>query len=45
MADAVPYRLDADTMLDPERANKRRLTNAAVAETRKKVARWICELE
>lgn len=45
MAAAVPYRLDADTMLDPERANRRRLTNAAVAETRKKVAKWICELE
>ena len=41
----VPYRLDADTVLDPEKAMKRRFTNDDAIEARKKVARWICELE
>ncbi|MBQ6330733.1 MAG: hypothetical protein IJI35_17070 [Kiritimatiellae bacterium] len=42
---AVPYRLDADRMLDPEKAAKARFTNADAAEARRKVARWICELD
>ena len=41
----VPYRLDADTVLDPEKAMKRRFTNDDAIEARKKVARWICELD
>ena len=41
----VPYRLDADTVLDPEKAMKKRFTNDDAIEARKKVARWICELE
>lgn len=40
----VPYCLDADLMLDPERASKRRITNAEAVAARNRVARWICEL-
>ncbi len=41
----VPYRLDADRMLDPEKAAKGRFTNDDATEARKRIARWICELE
>lgn len=42
---SVPYRLDADTALDPERVAKKPFNNAAAAEARRKIARWICELD
>ena len=42
---AVPYRLDADTVLDPEKASKIKFTNADAAAARAKVAGWICELD
>ena len=45
MLAAVPFRLDADTVLDPEKAAKRRVMNSEMVEARKKVARWICEME
>ena len=41
----VPYRLDADRVLDPEKAAKGRFSNDDAIDARKKVARWICELE
>ena len=41
----VPCRLDADTVLDPEKAMKRRFTNDDAIEARSRIARWICELE
>ena len=45
MKQVVPYGLDADLMLDPEKAMKRPFTNEDAVAVRKKVARWICELD
>ena len=36
---------DADLVLDPEKAMKRPFTNEDAVAVRKKVARWICELD
>lgn len=44
MKSAVPYGLDADLVIDPEKAMKRAFTNADAVQARKKIARWICEL-
>lgn len=45
MTDVIPYRLDADTVVDFEREMKRPFTNADATAIRKEVARWICELD
>lgn len=45
MKDVVPYRLDADTVVDYEKEMKRPFTNADAVAARKAVARWICELD
>lgn len=45
MKQVVPYGLDADLVLDPEKAMKRRFTNEDAVSVRKKIARWICELD
>ena len=45
MKQVVPYGLDADLVLDPEKAMKRPFTNEDAVAVRKKVARWICELD
>ena len=44
MKAVVPYGLDADLVLDPEKAMKRSFSNADAVQARKKIARWICEL-
>lgn len=45
MAGVVPYRLNADFVPDPEKEMKRRFTNADATAVRRKIARWICELQ
>lgn len=45
MWDVIPYRLDADLLLDPEKAAAKRITNAEAEAARAKVAKWICELD
>ena len=45
MWNVVPYRLDADLSLDPEKLAKRAFSNTDAVEARKKVAQWICELD
>lgn len=41
----VPYQLDTDLFLDPEKASKRRFTNADAAAMRERIAAWIMELK
>jgi len=44
MQTIVPYGLDADLCLDPEKAMKQRFTNADAVRLRTKIAAWIVEL-
>lgn len=45
MKEVVPYRLDADTVVDYEKEMKKPFTNADAEAMREVVARWIDELD
>ena len=45
MREVVPYRLDADTVVDYEKEMKKPFTNADAEAVREVVARWIDELD
>ena len=44
MKSIVPYGLDADLVIDPEKAMKKKFSNIDAANLRTRIARWICEL-
>ena len=45
MDSVVPYGLDADLVIDPEKVMKKKFTNADAVAARNKIAEWICELD